>query len=151
MKKFVSGLLVGIIIMSMVTGFAAGVIKSAVFNQEIKLEVDGNPISTDLVTVVLQGQVNGSNYVSARALAEAMSGTVTWDGVNKKILVSTCPKGTAVEDNGEYMYVGSKESNKFHLPTCTWAKKIASENLIQFRNRDDAVSAGYEPCGVCKP
>ena len=89
MKKFLSGLLVGVILMITITTFAAGAIKEAFFNETIKLEVDGKVVDTDMVTVILEGSVDGTNYVSARALAEALGAKVEWDGKNKKILVTS--------------------------------------------------------------
>jgi hypothetical protein len=48
-------------------------------------------------------------------------------------------------------FVGSEKSNKFHLLSCEWAKKIKDENRICFADRDAALAYGYIPCGVCKP
>jgi|GEM_PF-1043819 len=48
-------------------------------------------------------------------------------------------------------YVGSKNSDKYHLPSCTWAQKISPENEVWFFSAADAKSKGYTPCGVCKP
>ena len=48
-------------------------------------------------------------------------------------------------------YVASKKSDKYHLPTCSYASKIAPDNLVTFASREEAESAGYKPCGVCKP
>lgn len=48
-------------------------------------------------------------------------------------------------------YVGSAQSNKFHHPGCRWAKKIKSGNLITFNSREEAINAGYSPCGTCNP
>jgi len=45
----------------------------------------------------------------------------------------------------------SKNANKYHYPTCRWAQKIKSKNLIIFKSPEDAVKAGYVPCKVCKP
>ncbi len=47
--------------------------------------------------------------------------------------------------------VGSKDSDKYHLPTCGIAKNIKPENKVEFKSPADAVKAGYTPCGVCKP
>lgn len=52
---------------------------------------------------------------------------------------------------GDYKYVGSKKSNKYHHPSCRWAKKIKSYNLVTFRSAKEAQKAGYVPCKVCKP
>ena len=48
-------------------------------------------------------------------------------------------------------YIGNKNSKKFHLPTCYWAKKIAPGNKVYSRSRSEAIKAGYQPCKVCKP
>ena len=61
-----------------VTAFAASKIKSAYFNDSYKLQVDGKIVNTELLTAVKEGNVNGNNYVGARALAEAMGATVDW-------------------------------------------------------------------------
>ncbi|MGB7062814.1 MAG: thermonuclease family protein, partial [Candidatus Zixiibacteriota bacterium] len=55
----------------------------------------------------------------------------------------------AVEE--EVSFVGSKKSDKFHNPGCTWAKKIKPQNLVFFSSVEEAVEAGYIPCKVCKP
>ncbi len=39
-------------------------------------------------------------------------------------------------------YVGSKTSNKVHLPTCRYAKTIKPENLVCFSSLDDALKQG---------
>ncbi len=51
----------------------------------------------------------------------------------------------------DYKYVGSKNSNKYHYPTCRYAQKIKPENLVTFNSAKDAQAAGYVPCKVCKP
>lgn len=51
----------------------------------------------------------------------------------------------------DYKYVGSAKSNKYHFPSCRWALKIKSENLVTFKSAKDALAAGYIPCKVCKP
>jgi len=48
-------------------------------------------------------------------------------------------------------YVGSKLSNKYHLPDCKWAKKISPKNLVKFKTVAEAKKAGYVACKVCKP
>ena len=48
-------------------------------------------------------------------------------------------------------YVGSVNSDKFHYPSCSHAKRIKDSNKITFSSRDNAIAAGYSPCGVCKP
>ena len=48
-------------------------------------------------------------------------------------------------------YVGSKNSTKYHYTWCKWAKKINPNNKVTFNSAQEAQSAGYIPCKVCKP
>ncbi len=48
-------------------------------------------------------------------------------------------------------YVGSTKSNKYHYPGCRYAKQIQWTNEIWFKSKEEAETAGYVPCGVCKP
>ena len=48
-------------------------------------------------------------------------------------------------------FVGSKNSDVYHYPSCSSAKKIKKENEIWFNSVEEAKSAGYRPCKVCKP
>lgn len=48
-------------------------------------------------------------------------------------------------------YVASSNSDKFHYPSCSAANRIKDYNKITFSSRDEAISAGYSPCGICSP
>lgn len=50
-----------------------------------------------------------------------------------------------------FAYVGNMTSRKYHYETCRAAKKINAGNRTSFETRDEAVSAGYRPCGICRP
>jgi competence protein ComEC len=53
------------------------------------------------------------------------------------------------KNNEQSDYIGNTKSHKFHLNSC---KSLPLEkNRVYFENREDAVNAGYEPCGNCKP
>ena len=46
-------------------------------------------------------------------------------------------------------YLGNPKSMKFHH---TWCKTIKHpERFVKLESRDEAVSSGYHPCGVCLP
>ncbi|MEW6574708.1 MAG: thermonuclease family protein [Bacillota bacterium] len=47
--------------------------------------------------------------------------------------------------------IGNSRSKKFHRPDCQWAAKISPKNKITFRSREEAISAGYVACKVCRP
>lgn len=55
-------------------------------------------------------------------------------------------KDSKVESNspaGECLFVGSKNSNKYHKPDCRWAKNIKAENLVCFKSEEEAKIRGY--------
>lgn len=39
-------------------------------------------------------------------------------------------------------YVGSRSSNKFYLPTCSYAKRIKPENVVCFKSVEEALGQG---------
>jgi len=51
----------------------------------------------------------------------------------------------------EYKYVASKNSNIFHKPECSWAKRIKPENLVGYNSKEEVIKAGKRPCKWCKP
>jgi hypothetical protein len=50
-----------------------------------------------------------------------------------------------------YEYVASKNSDVFHKPECSSAKRIKPENLVGYSTREEAINAGKKPCKLCKP
>mgnify|MGYP001561660926 CR=1 FL=1 len=48
------------------------------------------------------------------------------------------------------LLVGSKNSNKYHLPWCPGAQRISEANKVWFSSKAEAVKAGYEPASNCK-
>lgn len=57
----------------------------------------------------------------------------------------------AVEVKGQGQFVGSKNSDVYHYPSCRYVGNILEENKIWFEDAQDAVNQGYRPCKVCKP
>ena len=45
------------------------------------------------------------------------------------------------------LYVGSKNSDKYHLPDCTYAKKIKLENLVCYHSEEEVKD--LEKCKTC--
>ncbi len=50
---------------------------------------------------------------------------------------------------GESGFHGNTSSHVFHKPGCKHYK--CRNCTVKFKTRDAAVSAGYRPCGICKP
>ncbi len=49
-------------------------------------------------------------------------------------------------------YAYSAKSDKFHYPSCRYAKQIKTENYCEYTgDRQGMIDKGYQPCGGCKP
>lgn len=67
---------------------------------------------------------------------------------NESVQTNPTVKATP-EPNDVGEYIGNKNSKKFHLPTC---KNLPAEkNRVFFDSRQEAVDAGFDPCGNCRP
>ncbi len=56
------------------------------------------------------------------------------------------------DDKGEVTYIFNTRSMKFHYPDCSGVAKMAEHNKYEFYGtREEAIAAGYSPCGICKP
>lgn len=54
------------------------------------------------------------------------------------------------ESNSSGSVVASKKGKVYHLPWCLGAMKIKPENLIYFKNAEQAEKAGLKPASNCK-
>lgn len=77
MKRFIAGLVIGLLIASSAMAFADG--------QAIKLIVNGEDITAQAAPIIIDGRT----LVPARALAEKLGATVTWDEVNRSVIVKS--------------------------------------------------------------
>jgi len=68
----------------------------------------------------------------------------------KKSSITTVPITIPVQAQS-CVYVGSRNSHKFHRPDCRYVKKISAGNRVCFESRREAINTGYTSCKVCKP
>lgn len=80
------------------------------------------------------------------ALSEASSAVLGENTTAKNTAENGANSAT---DTKNCAFVGSKNSNKYHLPTCRWAKNIKPENLVCFGSAEDAVAKNYQPDKSC--
>lgn len=52
-------------------------------------------------------------------------------------------------DDSDATIIGNSRSKKYHDLSCRYAKSLNPENKVNFRSPDDAIAAGYTPCGTC--
>ena len=63
---------------------------------------------------------------------------------------ASAPEDTPADTGTAELYVASANSNKFHLPDCTYAKKISEVNREEYSlSYDQMIADGYIPCGHC--
>ena len=74
---------------------------------------------------------------------EASGATKT--ATTPKIAVQT----TTSPDATKCAFVGSKNSDKFYVPTCSYAKRVKPENLVCFKSAQEAIEQGRTQ-SVCK-
>jgi len=53
------------------------------------------------------------------------------------------------QDSAQCRYVGSKNSNKYYPPSCSFAKRIKQENLRCFISDEEAQQQGYQRSNAC--
>lgn len=70
-------------------------------------------------------------------------------------MITSMTETTAIETTAAVTsasYVVNTNTGKFHHPSCSSAKKIKSENRLDYTgNRDDLTAQGYIPCKNCNP
>lgn len=70
-----------------------------------------------------------------------VAGTTTDVGVGEE--VPEIPAATG-------LFVGSRNSDKYHYPWCSGAQRIKEENKIWFASEKEAEAAGYTPAANCE-
>lgn len=84
------------------------------------------------ITVTVSKNADANTLVPGGRAASTMGGS---SGSNSAEVEST--------------YIGNKRSKKFHKPTCRTLP--APQNQVPLNSREEAIGAGYSPCGNCRP
>ena len=122
-------LILGFIIVASIS-FEAGMIRGSKIGQ--------NPVKIEQVT----SNQDSAPQEAAKAQNLASEAVKTGDSANTP--AQTMPGGRQ-----DCAYVGSKNSNKYHLPTCQYAKRIKPENTVCFKDENEAKLRGYLPDKGC--
>lgn len=139
-----------------ITGNQNGKLIILKINEKVA-SVDGQNVTLDVPASIIKG----STLVPVRFIGESLGAKVDWhnntvlinsdrDAVATPVVPSASkPAGTQKTENSKF--VGSIESDKYHVFSCRHAKKIIEDNTTYFNSVEDAKKAGYKPCGVCNP
>ena len=99
--------------------------------------IEGKKAQNKAIVIEKTVEVAKNDSGCACAVAGAITPESTKNSAEAKILTPNCA------------YAGSRNSNKVHLPFCTYAKKIKPENLVCFKSLDDAIKQGRLPDKAC--
>ena len=105
----------------------------------IIIESDGAKIN------VLQG--SSFNYTPSQTTTTQPQQTTTTSSSTTTAVAETT---TTTQTSGG-PFVGSKNSDVYHYPSCGSALTIKPENLVTFGSVEEAKNAGYRPCKKCNP
>lgn len=114
-------LFVGFCLISAVS-FEFGVLQGQKWQQK--------PLIIEKPSVDAQGQ-ESAKQVNSEAKG-AVKGAASTSQVSK----------TSTSTTSGCAFVGSKNSTKFYLPTCSYAKRVKPENLVCFKSADEALGQG---------
>ncbi|MFA6183986.1 MAG: hypothetical protein WC682_02690 [Parcubacteria group bacterium] len=119
-KKIVLGL--GIFLVAIIS-FEAGILQGHKFQSQ-SLVIEKVPEADLVDSATVKTNVLGVDSQSSTAIASKSEAEV-------KNVDSKC------------VFVGSKNSTKYHKPDCRWAKNIKPENLVCFSSAEEATAKGY--------
>jgi len=106
----------------------------------------------------LHGQKSQSESVIVNKVASAETARASKEEIqtdsNTAKTSAASPKSassetTASSESQKCAYVASKNSNKYHLPTCRYAQNIKPENKVCFSSKEDAESKGFQGAKCC--
>lgn len=98
------------------------------------------------------GMLQGNSIASAPIVIEKPVGELVADLPNSGKVAGVSTTGsetpavtTSATDKKDCAFVGSRNSDLYHLPTCAPAKRIKPENIVCFASKEDAENRGYKP------
>lgn len=154
-----------------VTGYQASknFVKKLCLNKEVGINIDDrkyrDKYGRTLAVVIVDGK-NLNEMLLKEHLAEVMFippsefSPYKWaDGTDTKAQTTQTTNNTSVEPQktqnqvtgSSSVYIGNKNSYKFHSSECEAVGKMSEKNKVIFNSRDDAINSGYNPCKICNP
>lgn len=97
------------------------------------------------------------DYAPAEEAAEPVLPLVLTEDVNEDVPDRSLPEEPAAEPPASekapvVTYILNTNTHKFHLPGCSSVGDMKEKNKQEFSGtRDEAIAAGYQPCGRCHP
>ncbi len=132
MKKFISGLLIGGIIMTSVSAFASNVVNMKAVYSVKNLIVNG--VNTGKGSSAFIS--NGTTYVPLRTVSDALGHEISWDSKTRSIYINT---GNKIPDtNGEPTDLPLADTGATTMPTTPNANSFNGQKLISMEAAKEA-------------
>ncbi len=113
----------GMILVAVIS-FEVGILQGQKWQQE--------PMIVEVPAVAVASNQTESNAVDKTTNMEEKTGN------------NTLPENINQKNPAECVFVGSKNSDKYHVPTCSYAKRIKPENIVCFKDKAEAQARGYK-------
>lgn len=99
-------------------------------------------------------KLSGSEATTKKSTADTTKKATT--ATTKKATTTTTKKPTttkaSTQNSSKCDYILNTNTGKFHKPECSSVKKMKESNKSERScTRDELISEGYSPCGICKP
>lgn len=115
----------------------------------------GHPHAETLQTLAAFNATICRTDMQGTLLAICDGSTISWSnpGIPSLIKSQTSnSNNTTPESPAPIIYVLNNNTMKFHYPSCHSVAKISAEHRADTsKDRTTLLSAGYSPCGICKP
>lgn len=99
--------------------------------------------------IIIEKPILGQNLGLESAQGSIPAAQNSAQEVKNGVISSNIPVVNLTGVRQDCAFVGSKNSNKYHLPTCQYAKRIKPENAVCFSSAEDAATKGYLPDKGC--
>jgi len=101
-------------------------------------------------TVLTQVEMFIGVYQATRKLQDR-SRPVEPNGPEVEGPAQSKPSPQNLQAVSQFPFVASRAGLVFHRPDCRWAQNISGDNLLGYKNREEALQSGKRPCKSCKP
>ncbi|MCW8141608.1 MAG: thermonuclease family protein, partial [Planctomycetota bacterium] len=136
---------------------ATAALKELVDGQQVTLEYDQE--RTDQYKRTLAYVFKGELFANGEVVRRGLAYCYTWEpNTRHKDALITYQREARAARLGlwalpppapERVYVADERGHRFHRPSCARVPRIRSK--LEFRSRDEALDAGQNACGECRP
>jgi len=94
--------------------------------------------------IIIEKTISDQNLGSVSAQETPVAGQNSLQEPKTSLVGSSIPGQNLPAGRQDCMFVGSKNSNKYHIPSSRCAKQIKPENLVCFSSVENALAKGYQ-------